>query len=375
MNKELSTYMADQAIQLVNAEEDAGLLHINFPDKWVAASTMQKAIRRGEAVIAKSAAIFLSQVDARMLRRRLAVIAIEDVGVASTWHVGVTVYACLKISSIPEKQRLCVYLACASALANAAKERSGDQLQTALMTNPCLRSDIDALSELEVGQLRDIMLDSKNGLIERTIAGWFLAGVPSREYRNFPDVDGDRELYLYSLESLHIPFWMPAVVAMSAPVVHEPMFWTFPIKVDHLAADEMQVVNHELPHTVDTFGVPHYALDRHTRIGKAAVRALIAGSNELRDFLGQNVGGGSVQQTLEWALFTLEGGRLNREAVFSASEDIKRLGQETDMCQYGLRVEAQKDLLTLLLTQMDNLHDIRAELIMKAMKDGGSYNG
>ncbi len=50
-------------------------------DRWLAASALQKAVRRGNEEEALSCARLLSDVDPQRLWRRIAVIAMEDVGI------------------------------------------------------------------------------------------------------------------------------------------------------------------------------------------------------------------------------------------------------------------------------------------------------
>ena len=61
--------------------------------KWIALSCLQKAIRRGDGQLARSAAIRLHAISGNLLRRRLAVIAVEDIGLGDP-------------SSIPQALRL-----------------------------------------------------------------------------------------------------------------------------------------------------------------------------------------------------------------------------------------------------------------------------
>ena len=368
MNVDVSLYLVEQAMALAEANSFSTENAAWFPDKWVAASAMQKGIRRGDHAVAVSAASFLAEIDVRMLRRRLAVTAVEDVGVGDPWLVGLTMFCCLRAGALPIHGRHQITMACVAALASSAKERSGDYLQTALKAHPELAGRIDQLQMCDLDELRDAMIGGDRDLIDRTIAAWLLAEIPSQEFKNFQDVAGDRQVFMFCLESLNIPVWMPFITATASPVLREPMVWTFPIKVDHLAGQSFQVQNVTLPAAVATEKVPHYALDCHTRMGKAALRKLLANCEELRGFLHNHVRAGSVQRTLEGALFTVEGGCINREIHYPGSADIKRLGQETDVCQHGLEPTAMPELLCLLRSQMGNLEDIRCDLLSKARK-------
>ena len=51
-----------------------------LPDKWIAASALQKGVRRGNVKLVLRALETLWTIDPRYARRRLAIIAFEDVG-------------------------------------------------------------------------------------------------------------------------------------------------------------------------------------------------------------------------------------------------------------------------------------------------------
>ncbi len=86
----------DAALTRYTCQPEPQLLHA---DKWVLASGLQKAIRRGELRTAQSCAATLIQVDKQMLWRRLQVTALEDVGVGDAALVTQIIAAALKVYS------------------------------------------------------------------------------------------------------------------------------------------------------------------------------------------------------------------------------------------------------------------------------------
>jgi replication-associated recombination protein RarA len=63
----------------IGFEDSAALVQC---DRWVAASLLQKAVRRGETQLALRAAFTLHQFDRASVWRRLMIIAVEDIGAA-----------------------------------------------------------------------------------------------------------------------------------------------------------------------------------------------------------------------------------------------------------------------------------------------------
>lgn len=98
-------------------------------DPYLLASALQKAIRRGDAIVARRAGYQLYAIDRQRLWRRLAVIALEDVGIADI-NVATELIA---IATMTAARRLlggdtaALDFALARACA-AAKDRTGDHL-------------------------------------------------------------------------------------------------------------------------------------------------------------------------------------------------------------------------------------------------------
>ncbi|WP_040299731.1 hypothetical protein [Agrobacterium albertimagni] len=69
-----------------------------LPDNWLATSTLQKAIRRGEIETALLAAAYLIEKQPARFWRRLVVITLEDVGIADLRLVGEVLLAFGRLS-------------------------------------------------------------------------------------------------------------------------------------------------------------------------------------------------------------------------------------------------------------------------------------
>jgi len=69
-------------------------------DRWVASSALQKAVRRGEALIALRAGLSYLSLDRAGFWRRLPVIAAEDIGIGD-WEVVTQVIAASTDSDTP----------------------------------------------------------------------------------------------------------------------------------------------------------------------------------------------------------------------------------------------------------------------------------
>lgn len=368
MNVALHQFFQSHLIELVEAARVPVIVPTPFPDKWIASSTMQKAIRRGDVDLALSATSYLIEHDIRMCKRRIAVTAVEDIGVADTWLVGLAQYASFRNGQLPPSTRYKLLLVCVAMMARSAKDRSADYLQTSLEAHPGLDLMRDKMAEKSPKQLYSVLLDEDRFLVERTMAGWLLSKAPKTELAGSPENGEDPELFMLALERLSIPFWMPFIVEIAGPNGKEPMFWHLPVKVSHVRSGSLVSKGHRLPDAQETRGIPHYALDCHTRLGKQAIRRLLKASEPLSRILASRLPSQAWQATVEGALFNVEAALVDREICFPEYKAIKKLGVETDICRYGLPIGDVPELINCVTEGLPVLDELKREILLKAVK-------
>ena len=128
-------------------------------DRWIASSTLQKAIRRGEIETAQRAALTLYTNDRSGVWRRLIAIAFEDVGPADVALVVETV----AVATAPEWRaqhgdtRALFYLT--HRIAEAPKDRSADYLMWATSAHPSLDRMRRLCASIPMAERREICRD------------------------------------------------------------------------------------------------------------------------------------------------------------------------------------------------------------------------
>jgi MgsA AAA+ ATPase C terminal len=150
-------------------------------DRWLASSALQKAIRRGEVLVAQRALRTLYRHDPRLAWRRLLVIACEDVGIGSLDAVIMTAVRSADVKSghdtgVDEAAAL----ATAQMLAEAPKDRSADMLYAAAQHDPALEVMRATCRSVPVAQRLEFVADSTLSLPERALAAWHSSGVDPR---------------------------------------------------------------------------------------------------------------------------------------------------------------------------------------------------
>jgi hypothetical protein len=146
-------------------------------DRWVAASLLQKSIRRSETRLALRAAWSLSAHDRSYTWRRLLIIAFEDVGAADPGAVIETVAIATTPKWRSRRGEWETMAYAVSRLAPAPKDRSADYLISAVQSH---RSLSDARRHFVCTDLHDrlrIVRDLSQPLPIRALAAWLSSGI------------------------------------------------------------------------------------------------------------------------------------------------------------------------------------------------------
>src|SRR5262249_36358230 len=105
-------------------------------NRWIAASALQKAIRRGDTAIALRAAFALHREDRLAAWRRLIAIAFEDVGPAAVDLVVETVAVAMSPGWCARRGEETVLASIVCRLAETPKDRSADYLMWVAAEHP-----------------------------------------------------------------------------------------------------------------------------------------------------------------------------------------------------------------------------------------------
>ena len=147
-------------------------------DRWLAASGLQKAIRRGDGLTAQRAARTLYQYDPRSAWRRLLVIAYEDIGIAALAAViSTTLRSANAKASRDAGGDEAAALATSQMLAAAPKDRGADLLFAVVLHDPALENARSTCRSVSVARRLEFVADLTLSLPERALAAWHSSGV------------------------------------------------------------------------------------------------------------------------------------------------------------------------------------------------------
>jgi hypothetical protein len=330
-------------------------------DPWVISSLLQKSIRRGEVEIAQRAALTFWKFKGAAIRRRLIVIAFEDVGIGDVDTLATTVS--VGSDSAWRKQHgsdvvLAVQLA--GALAVATKDRSADYLCQA-KDHPALADFVQAMGnaslEARLSTVRDKVLD----LPQRAAAALSVLSTGSRGEIS-RTTNGLDEL-LVAFRELGVPQELLVATGMAAAKTREAI--TVMVPLIWLAANNSQggVCDCSVPPLVKAGEIPLYALDKHTRFGREAIWRFACENQSVRSCLARFVPAIKARSAAYVAAFYVDAAPIARRLIWDQSERLEAFGIERDLLHAGVSAAGIQPLLKTMRANLGHLNELRAEVL------------
>jgi hypothetical protein len=337
-------------------------------DRWIAASLLQKAIRRSEIGLAEQAAVALFRFRGSATWKRFLVIAVEDIGVACPETLIEVTGICSdrdhrrKIGGDEETAR---YLA--RRLAAAPKDRSADLLASGVCYHPWLEAVRSQVRRLTTYERLDWVADPSRSFCERSVAAWFASGIGAEHKR----YNGEEVRLLLSIfRDIDVPQELIEAVAQSVSRTREPFCALLPLL--WLAAQfgfPHKTVVRSLPPTRTVVGVPLWTLDMHTRAGRAAIQRFMRENEAIRQVLQESVQHNRHTEAAHLGAFYVDGGCCATSLDWPLGAEIERLGIEADFAHAGVPPQRIGRLLATFRTHVESLDDVREDVLVRYLED------
>ncbi len=326
----------------------------SFPraDPYLLASAVQKAIRRGDLVVARSAGHQLCSLDRQRLWRRLAVIALEDVGIADVEVVADLV----AISSLPAARQVlggdipaldvAIVRACAT-----VKDRTGDHFASVITREPASDNDRAALRTASPNGLLAMLASSDLPWTRRLRAALLVSG---RTDDSSQSVAANLAVF-GAMRELGVPRLLLAACETYASRQRDalPVFVPFAWVLDSPGCSR-SIIIHELPAAEMIGEWPSYVFDPlWTRIGKRAVRLWLQSYDGTRPFTERQVAA---------ALWNAESALCDRTLSWSMSNVLRVRAYAADLSYRGLPVERHAELMAWVTDNRPSLIAARTEV-------------
>jgi hypothetical protein len=315
-------------------------------DPYETSSLLQKAIRRGDADLAERAAVRLYRLRGLDAGRRLLVIAFEDVGIGSLDALIKTTEICVDASA--SEPALCD---AARLLADAPKDRSPKHLLTAALIHPALEEARRVIAAAPHAERLDLVTEADASLSVRAIAAWRCSGL---NWQAKPTDRGDIAGLMNTFARLGVPGDLILASREAAKRTYEPIVLMAPLVWIAAVQDQPPPIVEEcpLPEPVDIDGVPLSIFDKHTAVGKAAIRRLVHEIEPVRAVLRAFVPKDLMPAVAEMAALHAEATAVSRSLLWRGAVKLETLGVEADMLWAGARRAGIGPIVT---TMRDNI--------------------
>ncbi|WP_435416860.1 hypothetical protein WAB17_08145 [Parerythrobacter aurantius] len=298
---------------------------IQFPDRWVASSLLQKAIRRGEADQAISAARYLCGGSLVGVFRRLNIIAWEDVSFGD-------IQGCLAVASLGSSARLRAKLGgdehclawAISRLAAAAKCRVTDDLVTILEHGGSSSEYIASVASRSEEELRSLAWAPDRCQLRRTIAVWLLVGTDRFPSEAMPQRNGSADRFFEQSTA----DGMPTSLRKDGAKLCRSTNTIFPAVVAALweeweQAQAVRQVGERLAWTELVEGLPAYVFDGHTAKGSRYLSRLAGLDSELAWWLCSNLPAELHKPALKKFCFRMVSAQCNQRHSWQPAEEAR----------------------------------------------------
>ena len=335
-------------------------------DRWIGASAMQKAIRRGHFETALHAATALWLQDRQNFWRRLHIIALEDVGIGSPENVAAVLTATDTSAFRRRIGDLRVGLYLVRLLCGSVKSRAADELLLWLEHGACHRPMQKRLAKASDTVLAEYVADEREPLAVRATALWYLGGTVKFGSDNLPARKGSYEAAAAAIRALkNVPTELAEGCISVMPRTEWALSLFVPLLQQEVSKQQVVVKQETLPALKTCEEIPLVSLDMYTMTGNTAFRRLQREVKELQRC--------SVRQ-LGIATFFREGALLDKAVTAPALQELQRASEIAYAAHVGLEGENYIALCECLTRHADMLDAIRQKQLHRYLNGSDSDN-
>jgi hypothetical protein len=256
-------------------------------------------------------------------------------------------------------------LATSQMLATAPKDRSADLLFATVLHDPALEHARSKLRSVSVARRLEFVADPTLSLPERALAVWHSSGVESwGEQRMGP---GDLGALMRTYAELGVPERLLEAAAVAIKKAREPFPLLLPLLWLAAAGSESELLDSPLAPSGLINGVPLYALDRHTRLGRRAIRRFAQENAEIAQFLTKRGCDSGDDGALRMAVFYADGALTRPTLRWRHSAELTVAGVAADFHKVQVAAEVGAELVELVAAHIADLDSIRIQLLSRAL--------
>jgi hypothetical protein len=166
---------------------------------------------------------------------------------------------------------------------------------------------------------------------------------------------------------LSVPLALAAAAGMSAQRLREPITLLVPLVWSAARPGDRPIVREmPVPPAQAVNGLPLYALDKHTRLGKRAIERFVRENEPARECLTLYVPDYRWRAAACMAAFYADAAPVRRRLVWAQSDALEKLGREADMLLVGVPLEGVDPIIATVRNELDHLNPARVRVLSEA---------
>jgi hypothetical protein len=171
---------------------------------------------------------------------------------------------------------------------------------------------------------------------------------------------------LTTFRELGVPEELLAATGIAAARTREPITVMVPLIWLMAARSKKQVCDCAVPPLVEAGGVPLYALDKHTRLGREAIWRFACENESVRACLGRFVPASQRRTGAYVAAFYVDAAPLARRLFWDQSEALETFGIERDLYHACTPLDGIWPLLEAMRAHLKHLNGLRAQVLARS---------
>ncbi|QBK30144.1 hypothetical protein [Roseitalea porphyridii] len=342
---------------------------------WLAASLLQKSIRRGQTQWAMAAADHMLRIDPDRLWRRLLIIAFEDVGIANLQLIAQAT-AATQFRRTYEQRGMAATAVhfMAKELAASPKCRASDDSYTTIEGSSEISRFMQERFDWPLPDLMACVMDSQIPIEERTSALWLALGTQQKGVTGLPVRRGQPKATFDLMIDLGWPHTLVEIARAGYAKTGEIICAFIPLLLaDWRSLDDVgditcpspqaprwQVRDDAIPplKTDDAFGIPLFALDQFTREGQWAMRRFLQGPSETARLVRNHIAVDERRSVFGLLLFYADSSLLKKRLVWTTGADLRHRATAIVSARFGSDADL---ILNQMRSDLPLLDAIRAE--------------
>ena len=216
------------------------------------------------------------------------------------------------------------------------------------------------------------VMNQNVSLTDRAIAAWCACGIGWVAEKR---AKADLPALLDRFRSLGVPDELVTATGIAAQKTREPI--TLMVPLVWLAANRDSyptITESEVPISKIVDEVPMYSLDKHTRLGREAIRRFASENDEVRETLALYVPAARRNDAAYMTAFYADAAPLAIRLNWKGADELEAFGTETDLLLSGVPPEGFAPLLAALRNNLGHLNEVRARVFVQQRSAGAGMH-